>query len=147
MRRIRWAAGVAVVALAVAGCGTSAEDAAENTSENNAQVCESLEGLEATFQQVRAGAREAATSSETVTVSQAQEALGQIADSWDDVRESAGDLSESVQEQMDIALSEYQDALGEIDDDDSLVSAGAAVSTAQSNLRQSYQEILGQLGC
>lgn len=148
MKLMRWAAAAAGVALVVSGCGTTSEEAAKDTTADNADVCQSLGSLSATVDQVGAGAASAAaTTADAVTVNEANDALSAIAAGWTDVKSSAADLSDSVATQMDMAISDYQKALGQVNGDDTLVSASAQVQTAQASLRQSYTEVMSQLGC
>jgi hypothetical protein len=147
MRLRYWAAGAAAAGLLIAGCSTSPEEAAEETAADNSALCQSLQALEAQFAQVKAGAASAATSSEEVTVGDAQAALDQIQQGWEQVKDDAADLSDSVKQQMDMAVSDYQDSLADIGSDESLTSAAADVKTSQNNLKQAYQEISSQLGC
>ncbi len=147
MKKTTLAAALAAAALLLAGCSTSPEEAAEDTAADNAAACASLAALDASLDTAAAGAVDAATTSESVTVGEAEAALADISTQWEAAADDLDNLSDSVREQFDQAGQAYTDALNEIDEGDTLASAKAQVETAQQNLVDAYNEVLSDLGC
>ena len=133
--------------LVLAGCSTSTEEAAENTQEDTAAVCQALADMSTQMDQIAAAAESKVESGETITVDDTKSALESLQDSYGEVQDAAADLNSSLAEQFEQAQDAYQDQLDTVSDDQALSSASAEVQAAQTALRASYQEIFAELGC
>lgn len=147
MRKFTLIVAAAACAVSLTACSSSEEKAQEATQENNAALCKSLEGLQSQLDEVGAGAAEAKASGDQVTVEQARESLEKLGDSFNKVAEDRQALSQSVQDQFNLAQQQYLDELAAIPDDTPLSEAPAQVQTAQDNLQTQYQAILSEVGC
>lgn len=133
--------------LVLAGCSTSSEEAAENTAEDNAAVCQALADMGVQMDQIAAAAENQVDSGETITVDQTKTALKTLQDSYGEVQGAAEDLNSSVAQQFEQAQDAYEEQLDTISDDQSLASAQAEVQAAQTSLRTEYNNIISSLDC
>ena len=147
MRKFIVALAATAFAFSLAACSSDSEKAQEATDKNNAALCKSLEGLQSEIDQVGAGAAQAQSEGDTVTVKQARTALEKLGEDFNKVTENSQALSASVKEQFDLAQQQYLDDLSDIDDDVPLSEAAGQVQSAQDNLQTQYQQILSEVGC
>lgn len=137
----------AALALSLGACSTSPEEAQENTQNANAAACAALDGFRGQIQTLVGNAASAASSGEQVTVGQAQEAIEQLQDQWDEAGDALKDVQSSAREQFEMALDKYNESIQNIDKADSLASARGQVASAQRQLQADYDSVLGELGC
>ncbi len=141
------AAPALLAGIALGGCSSSSEEAADDTANANAAVCASLTALRGQISEVTDSAAAAADSGDSVTVGQAQTAVEAIQSAWALVSENLGQLSDATKKQFEMAQEDYQTSLENVNPDDSLATARDQVAGAQEELRSSYDDIVSQLGC
>lgn len=147
MKKYAVALSAAALGLSLTACSTSAEEAQENTQNANAAACAALDGFRGQVQTLVGNAASAASSGEQVTIGQAQEAVKQLQDQWDEAADAFKDVQSSTREQFEMALDKYNESIENIDADDSLASAKGQVASAQRQLQADYDSILSELGC
>ena len=132
--RARMAAGVAAVALLLAGCTETVDDA-------SGDFCSNLDTLESEV----ASLESLVAADATLDDIDAQREI--VRDAWDSVASSAGDLDEAVSAEADSSYDSYQDALGEIPGDATLTEAAPVYAAAAQAYLASLAGIAVDAGC
>ena len=149
MRTIALGLGVAAAALAFSGCSTSEEQAADNTVDANAEVCDAVQNLGATLSTSLTAASESVSGDSEVTVGQAEDAADTLASQWESAKGALEDRNQAVSEQLNIVLDKDQDTVSSIKDnkDLSLKDAASQLRTAQTTLNSDLEQIANDVGC
>ena len=141
----------ALVAAGLLTTGCSAEEQAQNTTEDaNAAVCLSMKDLQATVDGLATGV----TGTGDVTVSTAQESVNQIDQAYQDleaqIQKLGTDVDDQVltaQEQFREAQMQVQEGLTGLDGDSKLSDVPQEEASAIATLKSSYQQLDDSLGC
>ena len=132
--RVRMAGGVAAVALLLAGC-------TETVDEASGDFCSNLDTLEAEL----ASLESLVAGDASLDDIDAQREV--VRDAWDAAASSAGDLDEAVSAEADSAYDSYQDALSEIPGEATLSEAAPVYAAAAQAYLASLAGIAVDAGC
>jgi hypothetical protein len=140
---------IALTGLLLAGC-SSTDEAETRTEDANAAVCLSLAGLKASIQELVDGV----DGSTPMTVSQAQETLGQVKAAYGTVATEVERLGQDVDEtvltasqQFTAAEMQMQKGLSNLDGEASLTQVAQEQRSAVEQLESSYQQLTTSLEC
>jgi hypothetical protein len=141
-------AGVAVVGLGLAGCSSDSDsDASPSASSPNAQACASLDGITGQVESL-------ATDDGSLTAADATIVIAQIKTGFEEVQNTATDLSDKTANKMTTALSQYTTDIGKLSSDAPVSDAAStspspspAFSRIQADLSKAYAQVQAELGC
>jgi hypothetical protein len=119
---------VVIVVLLLAGCQpVSVEDA-------QAAFCSSLQEFGAALESVRALTTDS-------TVEEAQAAVEQVDEAWNDVLSAAYTLRSVEVDQLDEAMEDLDDAIRHIDPTDTITEAAESLQTQAQTVKTAYDEL------
>ncbi len=126
------------ILVLASACGD--DDSVSNATQG---LCSSLDSLDQTVEQVAGSGIDP----KTTTVGDVQDALDQIESGVQDVQSAEGGLGNAVKSSLQSAFDDFKSALQDIPSDDTLSQAGQAVTTAQSDFAQAWNDMVSELQC